>query len=67
MRAWWLVVLILIPRALGAGELVPVPWDEIKGLHQEKAERKAMEKMKTDVAKKAPVYTIEEGRGATFL
>ena len=61
MSGMWLVVLILIPHALAAGELVSVPWEEVKGLYQEKAERKAMEKMKTETAKRPPVYTIDEG------
>src|SRR3990172_9431134 len=61
MSGRWLVVLILIPRALAAGELVSVPWEEVKGLYQEKAERKAMEKMRTETAKRPPVYTIDEG------
>lgn len=51
----------LVPRALGAEELVSVPWEKMKGLCQEEAERKAREGMKTDVGKKTPVYTIEEG------
>jgi hypothetical protein len=53
MKAWWLVVLALIPRLAMAGDLVSVPWEEIKALYQEKAERKAMENMKTDAVKKA--------------